>query len=234
MEYTLSNINHFTLPDITNTVYTFTDITSGDPYRVVADVYDSQNFQNILSNVILGKGEYFWPTDNVEFDDSHIKYEIKYDSVFSTEIPLFITVEKWDELDATGTKIKFDVYAEPVENYTYTQHPNKKFQTEDIVDKVTRFYMSDLGILVAYNIFYSLKVKLPGSDRYKFYKSHVLVASNVRTSDPGVHVEIVPLIDSALVGETIRVRRIASEYYYTRRLQMNVRKYRIEELYEVF
>jgi hypothetical protein len=231
MEYTLSNINHFTLPEITKTVYTFTDITSGDPYRVVADVYDSQNFQHILSNVVLGNGGYFWPTDNVEFDDSHIKYEIKYDSVFSTEIPLRITVEKWEELEATGTKIKFDVYTEPVENYT--QHPNKKFQTEDIVDKVTWFYMSDLGILVAYNIFYSLKVKLPGSDRYKFYKSHVLVASNVRTSDPGVHVEIVPLIDSVL-EETIRVRRIASEYYYTRRLQMNVRKYSIEELYEVF
>lgn len=234
MEYNLSNINNFTLPEFTNTVYTFTDITSGDPYRVIADVYDGNNFQNILSHVVLGSDTngYFWPTDNIEFDDSHIQYEIKYETIFATEIPLCITIDNLEDLTATGTKIQFDVYAEPTVSYTYTQHPKKKFQTGDIVDTVTQFYMSDLGILVGYNIFYSLKVKLPGSNSYQFYKSHILVASNVRTIDPGVHVDMVPIEPSSV--ETIRVQRVASEHYFHRRLMMIVRKYSVDERYEVF
>ena len=110
--------------------------------------------------------------------------------------------------------------------------PKKKFQTDDIVDKLTRFYMSDLGVLVSYNIFYSLKVKTAGSDDYKFYKSHVLVASNVRTTDPGVHVEIVPIEPSSV--ETLRLRRVVYDYYQGRRLKMNVKKYLVSDMYHSF
>ena len=231
-EFNLSNINHFTLPDITNQEYIFEGITPGDPYRVVADVYDSQKFQQILSNVVLGSTNdqhgYFWPTDNIEFDDSNIAYEIKYDSIFSTEIPLFITVNNLDALNDAGTNIQFDIYTEPINTYN-EQHPKKKFQTDDIVHNLTRFYMSDLGVLVSYDIFYSLKVKTAGSDDYKFYKSHVLVASNVHTTDPGVHVEIVPIEPSSV--ETLRLRRVVYDYYQGRRLKINVKKYLVSDMY---
>jgi hypothetical protein len=232
-EFNLSNINHFTLSDITNKEYVFEGIIPGDPYRVVADVYDSQNFQHILSNVVLGSTNqhgYFWPTDDIEFDDSNIEYEIKYDSIFSTEIPLFITVNNLDALNTAGTKIQFDIYTEPIKD-DYAQHPNKKFQTGDIVENLTRFFMSDLGVLVPYNIFYSLKVKFADSDDYKFYKSHVLVASNVRTTDPGVHVDIVPIEPSSV--ETLRLRRVVSEHYQGRRLKIHVKKYLVSDTHSL-
>jgi hypothetical protein len=228
MEYNLSNINHYTLPEITQTVYTFSDIVSGDPYRVVADVYDSVNYQHILSNVVLGSEQYFWPTDNIEFDDSHIGYEIKDDLIFATEIPLFITVDI-NQIPA-DTRIRFDIYTEPVETYTYKTHRKKKFQTDDITDTLTRFFMSDLDMRVTYNVYYSLKVKRPNWDEFKFYKSHILVRSNVVTKDPGVYVSLTPIEVSSI--ETIHVNRAATEYYYNRRLGMHVKEYHVSDLYE--
>lgn len=228
MEYHLSNINHYTLPGITQQVYTFSDIVSGDPYRVVADVYDGPRYQLILSNVVLGADQYFWPTDNIAFDDSHFGYEIKEDLIFATEIPLFITLDL-DQVP-TDTRVRFDIYAEPVETYTYKRHRKKKFQTDDIVDTLTRFFMSDLDMRVSYNIYYSLKVKQPEWDEFKFYKSHVLVQSNVVTKDPGVYVSVSPIEISSV--ESIRVNRVATDYYYNRRLGMLVRAYHVSELYE--
>ena len=163
MEYVLSNVSSYNIANITNNVYVFSNIVSGDPYRIVAEVYDTIFFQHILTNVRLGdtNSEYFWPTDNVsslvftlETEAQGIVYEIMGNIIRSDEIPLFIYTNITDPL-IHNYALQYDIYAEPIIPETYKPHKKKKYITDRITeldDHLTRYYMGDLDTLEGYNI----------------------------------------------------------------------------------
>lgn len=230
--FILNNVNNYNLANITANIYVFSNIVSGDPYRIVADVFDNLDFTHSLTNVKLGDpgNEYFWPTDNVsgldftlETEANDIHYEIKYDIIRSDEIPVFVHL---NVSDMPGYQLQYDFYAEPVNPYTYKKHNKKKYITNDIAnidDAITKYYMGDLDTLVGYNIYYSLKIKPPDDADWYYLKAHALIAENVVTIDPGFHVELTPIEQSSV--EAVRFRRLATDFFHNRYLN-----YQIEEL----
>ena len=228
-QFILNNVNNYNLANITASTYVFSNIVSGDPYRIVADVFDKLDFKHSLTNVKLGDpgSDYFWPTDDVsgldftlETEASGIQYEIKYESIRSDEIPVFIHS---NISDMPGYQLQYDFYAEPVNPYTYKKHNKKKYITNDIAnidDTMTRYYMGDLDTLVGYNIFYSLKVKPPGETDWYYLNAHTPVAENVVTIDPGFRVDLVPIEQSSV--ESVRFRRIATDFFHNRYLNHQI------------
>lgn len=236
--YLLSNISSFNIANITESVYVFSNIVSGDPYRIVAEVYDTLDFSHILTNVRLGNAtsEYFWPTDDVsslaftlETEENGIVYEIKTDIIGSDEIPLFIYTNITDPL-IQGYTLQYDLFAEPVIPKTYKLHVKKKYITSNITSLsnvndpfLTRYVMADLDTLVGYNIYYSLKLRPPNDDKWYFFKSHELIAENIVTIDPGFVVNIVPLETSSI--DSMRFQRTALDHYINRYLTYQVQEY---------
>jgi hypothetical protein len=241
MEYILSNISSFNLANITNSVYIFSNIVSGDPYRVVAEVYDTLYFQHILTDVKLGdaNAEYFWPTDDVsgldftlETEAAGIQYTIDSSIIRSDEIPFYIYTNV-TQPSVQGYQLQYDLYAEPVTRETYQPHSKMKYITTVIttlsnVDGpfLTRYVMSDLDTLVGYNIYYSLKVKPPNDDWY-YLRAHTLFAENVVTIDPGFVVQVLPIDLSST--ESIQFTRTATDHYINRFLVYHIQEYSVEE-----
>jgi hypothetical protein len=238
MEYVLSNVSNYNIANIADQVYVFSNIVSGDPYRIVAEVYDTHDFQHILTDVRLGdtNSEYFWPTDNVdgldftlETEAQGISYTIMEDIIRSDEIPLFISANITDPLVQNYT-LEYDLYAEPVLSETYKPHRKKKYITNQIANldgHLTRYYMGGLDTLVGYNIYYSLKINPPDDPNWYFIKAHALVAENVVTIDPGFHVEITPLEPSSV--ESIRFRRVATEFYLNRFMKYHIEEFSLQK-----
>lgn len=234
MEYVLSNVSSYNIANIANNVYVFSNIVSGDPYRIVAEVYDTFDFQHILTDIRLGdtNSEYFWPTDNVEglaftleTEEQGITYNIMANIIRSDEIPVFIYVHITDPLVQNYT-LRFDLYAEPVIAETYKPHRKKKYITDEInylSGYLTRYYMGDLDTLVGYNIYYSIQIKPPDETKWYYLKAHELIATNVVTIDPGFRVELLQLEPSSV--EMLRFRRVATDHYINRYLN-----YHIEEM----
>jgi len=237
MELILSNINNYTISNITNTSYWFSNITPGDPYRVVADVFDQLDFQHILTNIVLSNG-YIWPVDDISGLDfgielkDDIAYEIKKAYIRPDEIPVFIHCNITD-VNVSNYSIQFDLYAEPLTPYTYKPHTKKKYVSNEIVnlaDNTIKYYLSDLDMLITYNIFASLKIKPPGTDEWKYVTSHVPIASNITTIDPGVYINLIPLLQEQI--EKMCFIRKGSGYVLDRSLTYHVREYKLEDLYD--
>ena len=234
-QFILSNVNSYNLADITANTYVFNNIVSGDPYRIVADVFDKLDFKHSLTNVKLGDpgNEYFWPTDDVSGFDftldteaNGIRYEIKYESIRSDEIPVFVHA---NITDMPGYQLQYDFYAEPVDGYTYKKHNKKKYVTHDIteLESMTRYYMGDLDTLVGYNIFYSLKIKPPGETDWYYIKAHAPIAQNVVTIDPGFRVDLIQVEQSSV--EAVRFRRVATDFFHNRYLNHQIEELEIYE-----
>lgn len=237
MELTLSNISNYNISNVTTASYFFSNITPGDPYRVVADVYDNLDFQHILTNVVLGNG-YIWPVDDISGLDfkiemkDDISYEIKKEYIRPDEIPVFIHCNISDP-DVSDYVIQFDLYAEPLVEITYKPHTKKKFVSKEISnisDHLVKYYLSDLDMLIPYSVYYSLKVKPPDINEWKYVTAHTLIETNVTTIDPGA---IVHLSTSHRVpNNKITFVRTASGYFINRNLTYHVREYNVEDLYD--
>jgi hypothetical protein len=239
MELTLSNISNYNISNITTASYFFSNITPGDPYRVVADVYDNLDFQHILTNVVLGNAAgYIWPVDDISGLDfgielaDDISFEIKKEYIRPDEIPVFIHCNISDP-SVSNYVIRFDLYAEPLVDITYKPHTKKKFVSNEISefsDHLIKYYLSDLDMLVPYNVYYSLKVKPPDTNEWKYVTAHTLIDTNVTTIDPGFHVEL-RLRDHAPIDKLTFVRAVGG-YFVNRHLTYHVREYRVEDLYD--
>lgn len=252
-QYEIGNVNHFTLPALATEVFEFANITSGDPYQVIADVYDRTGFEHLLHHAILGETQYFWPTDDVSgtgldgvdlapgLDElmTQVTYEVKFEAIRQDEIPIFIHTGNVmaDGSAGAGLEIRYDLYAEPTVEYTYKEHVPKKFVTSVIRgtvndEYVTRYYLADLDTLIAYDLFYSLQVRLKDSDdEWIYLQSHELIAENVVTVDPGFRVEIADPVSS--VRSCTFVRR-AVDHYHNRHLRYHIQERHPSELYESF
>ena len=236
MELILSNISNYNISNVTSASYFFSNVTPGDPYRVIGDVYDHLDFQHVLTNVVLGNG-YIWPVDDISGLDftleltNDISYEIKKEYIRPDEIPVFIRCNISDP-SVSDYVIQFDLYAEPLLALTYKPHTKKKYVSNEISqfdDHLVKYYLGDLDMLVSYNVYYSLKIKPPDTNEWKYVTAHTLIESNVTTTDPGVRVILSPIHTSAV--EKLSFERIANGYVVNRNLTYHVREYAVGDLY---
>lgn len=237
MELTLSNINNYNISNVTTASYYFSNITPGDPYRVIADVYDNLDFQHVLTNAVIGHG-YLWPVDDISGLDfsielkDDISYEIKKEYIRPDEIPVFIHCNISDP-SVSNYVIQFDLYAEPLVDITYKPHTKKKFVSNEISefsDQLIKYYLSDLDMLVPYSVYYSLKVKPPDTNEWKYVTAHTLIDTNVTTIDPGIRIEL--NTDHRVPIKRLSFVRTASGYFINRNITYHVREYNVEDLYD--
>lgn len=237
MELLLSNISSYNISNITSSSYYFSNLTAGDPYRVVGEVYDNLNFQHILTNVVLGDG-YIWPVDDISDLDftiemkEDISFQIKKEYIRPDEIPVFIHCNILDPI-VTNYTIQFDLYAEPLIELTYKPHTKKRYVTNEIneiADNYIKYYLNDLDMLIPYDIYYSLKIKPPDINEWKYVTTHSLIDTNVMTTNPGMRVDL--SIPDRMPINAIYITRTVSGYFFYRTLSYHVREHRVEDLYD--